>query len=256
MAADRVTGSSRYGGWSDARVLRSIGPYYFTPWAAAGFADDALQYAATLEQGAEAWAMVYIADGLAMRGDIDATKRVIKGMPGDFPMLGQIALAEAYRQAGDSTTALTLLDEAAYEFEFLTVGLRDWKAQRRLAIGYALLGDLEAAEYAMARAAYAEDMFDYYWRAVAPVVACYDFHKALGLITDRSGYRNQEATVEILVAAAASGHGEAAYEFAKEEDRLIRRLSYLGAVAIGLRHAEDAAPDAIPCATLNPMLRL
>lgn len=262
MAADRVTDGSLYGGWSDARVLRSIGAYYFTPWAAAGFADDALQYADSLEPAAQAWAMLFIADGLAMRGDVGATKAVVESMSGQFTVLGQMSLAEAYRQAGKPATGLTVLDGAAHEFEFLMVGLRDRKAQRRLAMAYALLGDLETAEYVMARAAYAPNMASSGWRDIAPAIACHDIDLALELIARRYGasdstpYRNPEAVVEILVSAAASDQGDMAYAFAKQEDNLLKRLSFLTAVVVGLRQAEDVLSDAIPCATLNTLPRM
>jgi hypothetical protein len=173
-----------------------------------------------------------------------------------MPILGKAAIAEAYRQSGDPQTALSLLDQTAHDIEVAPAGLRSWRVLRRLAIGYALLGDLEMAEYMMIQTVHDPSMLDNNWRAVAPAVACHDVGLALDLIADRvransEPYRNPEATVEVLIAAAASGHGATAYSFAAAEENLTERLLYLLAVRIGLLRAAEVPPDAIPCSTLN-----
>ena len=251
MAADHVAESGFELGWDYVPVSRSLGPYYFTPWATAGLEQEALDYIATFSAASRAWAMVYIADGLAMRGDVEAIRRLIEDMPGEFPVLGKLSLAEAYRRTGDDDTALKLLDEAAHALEFVSPGLRDWKSQRRLAIGYALLGEQESAAYALHRLGNAPSFSDYHWRFVVPAIACHNVHEALGFITDKQGYRDLPATVEILISAAVSGQGEAAYRIAKDENHLVRRLTYLMAVLVGLRQAEDVPTSAIPCSTVS-----
>ena len=84
------------------------------------------------------------------------------------------------------------------------------------------------------------------WTDIAPMIACYDLDMALEL----AGV-DPMAVADVLVAAAASGAGQAAYTFAANQAQDFDRTLYLLATVIGLRHAKLAADPSLPCATVT-----
>ncbi|MEM7123745.1 MAG: hypothetical protein AAF563_20885 [Pseudomonadota bacterium] len=219
------------------------------PWAASGFADDALRYAAELSPIAESWSKLYLAEGLAMRGDIEGTRALVTELLGDMPMLGQPAIAEAYRRAGQPETALALLDETARAIETMSPGLREASFYRRIAIGYALLNDVEMTRYMMLRATYGTSFDRFSWQKVAPFIACHDLTIAIDL-SGGSDALPRDVT-ELLIVASRSGLAEDAYLIAKSQENLVDRTLYLMAVTIGIIQAENVPPSDTPCSTLS-----
>jgi hypothetical protein len=142
----------------------------------------------------------------------------------------------------------------------MSPGLRDWRTYHRLAMGYALLGVFEMPENLMLPRA--EELSDAHerWSTLARGMACHDLHRAIEHIPvlpqrwDHDPNLYVMATIDVLVAASASGQGDEAYAFAMKEQDVAARAAYLMAVAIGLRQSAQVPTDAPPCwaASLYP----
>jgi hypothetical protein len=222
----------------------------FAMWAAAGFALPAAEAAAGLEPESGTRARLAIAEGLAFTGNVAATEAAVANLQDWLAARGDMALAEAYRRAGQADRARASLDRAGAALQ--ADGKAAPEAWRRLAQGYALLGETQAARQAMLIDANGRDLREgLAWRDIAPMVACHDLPFALGLLDQGGGERDPTAVVDVLVAAAASGDGQNAHIFASGQTDSFKRVLYLLATVIGLRHAKLADDPALPCATVS-----
>lgn len=226
-------------------------------WASAGEADAAIAGASALFPVTRGFVELSIAEGLALRGDIDGVQTLINGLPGDLPVLGILPLAEAYRRTGDSQRAKELLDKAGDALSELNAGLRGRGSDIRLAQGYAILGESEAAISTLAPYMNEYDR-SYVSDYIAPLIACHDLERALSLIArerfDGTIDYLASQVAELLISAAASGNGEQAFSFAQQEESLVDRTHFLMAVVIGLAQKFNL-PDGSPaCATRTFLL--
>ncbi len=249
LAATGETDKARAAFMMIAEAMPYHGANLFVPWATAGFADDALASVTGLRLVPQARAKLNIAEGLAQRGDVEGVASILSELPGGMPILGQAALAEAYRRSGDPETALAILDDTARSIETAHVGVRDHEAYRRIAIGYALLGDIEMTEYMMLRVIHDPSWAQYHWEMVAPFIACHDFNLAMEL--SGAADTGSVAMTELLISATRAGHGEETYGFAKGQESLIDRTLYIMAVTIGVIQSDTVPPDAVPCSTFS-----
>ncbi|MGY8995870.1 MAG: hypothetical protein ACKVH7_05450 [Alphaproteobacteria bacterium] len=232
---------------------RHTDPIY-TVWAASGQVAAALDHANELTGTHNAFALLGIVEGVALSGDVAQVAALVEALPGDLPVLGELALAEAYRRSGDDSTARGILDAAQESIALKPAGIRGRRADVRLAQGYALLGDLETA-IALVGPYTERSMSTYFWGSIAPHIACHDLDRAIGLIAEKrfdgASHYNQSSIVDVLVAGAASGHIEIAHAFAMQEEGLLKRTLYLVAVVTGIHQYLAVPMDAAPCWTLS-----
>ena len=237
--------------WQRARYLESL----FAMWAASGLGVNAAEAARDLDTADGALARLAIAEGLALTGDVTATTDAAGNLSGSLPLMGELTIAEAWRRHGETEQARATLDHAAQALDTGSSATRMPETYRRLAQGYALVGETALAQRLMLASVTERRLRDgLAWTDITPMIACHDLDMALGLVAEGAGGSGQSdpmAVVDVLIAAAASGAGKAAYTFAMNQPELVNRTLYLLATAIGLRHGKLAADPALPCATVT-----
>ena len=166
-------------------------------------------------------------------------------------------LAEAYRRNGNTDKAHSLLIEAQDTLSTLPGRMHSNVILERLAIGFAILGDADAAREVLGEFGAIAFERQRAWYRVAPLLACHGLLDALEAV-DQSGattpgYPGKSAMItNVLIAAAASGQADEAYTFASGTDSYDRSI-WLVAVLIGLIQAEQPADSTTPCPTLNTL---
>ncbi len=232
--------------WHRDRHLQTL----FAMWAKTGPAINAMEAAGELSGVDSAFARLSIVEGLALTGDANATANAARALPGWLPLMGEIAVAEAYRRQGHNAEAKTTLDGVVQALVDEDGPARRAETYRRLAQGYALLGETITAErLMMADVAQRQLHEGLMWTDIAPMIACHDLLMALRLVTEAGA--GSAAVVDVLIAASASGGGRAAYQFALDQPDVLNRALYLLATAIGLRHGTLADDPGLPCATVT-----
>jgi len=219
----------------------------FAMWAASGLAVNANEAARNLAPVDSALARLAVVEGLALTADAEATAAAAQALPGWLPLLGEMAVAEAWRRQGQTDAARATLDRAAQELENAGGEARTDETYRRLAQGYALLGDTARAGELLVADPQNKRLRDgLAWTDIAPMVACHDLAAGLELAGD-----DPVAIADVLTAAAASGQGEAAHGFATGRSDTFERALYLVATVIGLRHARLVDDPDLPCASVT-----
>ncbi len=251
LAADQGHGPLRFGAITPPEVNNIV----FMIWAASGFVDDALAYTHDWNVAPAGYAALAIAEGLALGGDVAATRGLVATLPGDLPLLGAPAIAEALRRSGNPEAAHETLDSALATIDAQRPALFDYSARKRFIMGYALLGDMETMRNVAGWRGEEGQNRLLFWRLIAPLVACHDLAAAIDLLDEHSilGTRPTAAwdLVDTLVAASAAGQGKAALDIAKGRESLVDRTLLLTAVVIGLRQAQDIPDDALACTFLS-----
>ena len=242
--------------------LGKIDEMIFVQWAAAGFSDDALAFVAEWSEVDAAYAALSVAEGVALTGDIEATRSMVRSLRGVLPLLGGLVVAEAERRAGDPDASHATLDATVAALEEQRSSWLLSKSRVRLAQAYAALGDFEAMREAAGWSGREGFAYYDYWPDIAPFVACHDLNLALELLvpperTTQFDFAEPEPwhAADVLLSAAASGQGEAAYAVARDTPNPGNRTLLMMAVLTGLAMQDARAPHApgctFPLASLN-----
>lgn len=242
---------------TDPRRFHNIAYSILSLWAASGYPDDALAFAS--EERWHIWdeyGRLAVADGLAATGNVAATRAVIDTLGPPWSILGKFSIAEAERRSGNPETARALVDAVWTELQ----ETKGWFANQhrlRAAVIYALLGDLDAMHEALGTLGTRPHAYLTVWPKLTPYIACHDLQAAIDLliptedgIPAKLRWPRAWDLVDPLIAAAASGQGEAAYAVARHAPRPDDGTLFLMATLIGLRQAQDLPSDAPPCSTL------
>jgi hypothetical protein len=222
-----------------------------------GFIDEALGIADASEPDLIDYMRFDLAEGVAMTGNVAMVEEVIAKLDWALSPLGHLALAEAYRQAGNSEAARQMLDNMPETLDGLPGSGWHSIILMRKARGYAVLGDIETTMAIMEEVTNHGEQPNH-WTSITPFIACYDFELALELLRkselrfaygDNTPLMDAEL-IEVLVAASASGHGEAAYAYVGNNPNLLDRTIGLMAITIGLLQDFHTPDDTVPCSTL------